>query len=85
MQGSTAELQHTLEAKQRELMPLSKRVCDAESALAVAKEELDLLLSQARKQQQQLEESQRSLAKASRVMLSCLYCLLRVQWVWSCD
>jgi hypothetical protein len=62
-QGLTSETQAQLEGKQRELMPLSKAVCDAQSKLAVSEEELNLHCNKARTHQAQLAESKANLAK----------------------
>ena len=71
LKGTTSDLQANLEAKQRDLMPLSRALCDAQSRLALRQQELELLGSEARTHAARLQESRESLAKAKESTSSC--------------
>jgi predicted metalloenzyme YecM len=66
-QGETAVFQTQLDAKQKELEPLSKRLNEAQSAVDITRSQIELLMSNATKHAALLQETRTNLAQVWRL------------------
>lgn len=71
LKGETADFTKDLEAKQKQLQPLSQARNDALSKAEILRSELDLLTSNARNLQTQLEDSENNLAAVRPLSAPC--------------